>query len=74
MNALTSTTFKLTTLALSAAMTLSLTGVVINGFQHQADTTTMVQLPTVIIVGHRDAVTVPDTLQADAKAIVKSGA
>lgn len=74
MNALTSTTFKLTTLVLSAAMTLSLTGAVIKSFQHQADTTSMVQLPTVIIIGHRDAVTVPDTLQADAKAVVKSGA
>lgn len=74
MNALTSTTFKLTTLVLSAAMTLSLTGAVITSFQHQAEPMTMVQLPTVTIIGHRDAVTVPDTLQADAKAVVKSGA
>lgn len=74
MNALTSTTLKLSTLALSAAMTLSLTGAVIKGFQHQADTATVVQLPTVVIIGHRDAVTVPNTLQADAKAVVKSGA
>ena len=72
MNALTSTTFKLTTLALSAAMTLSLTGAVIKGFQYQADATTVVQLPTVVIIGHRDAVTVPDTLQADAKPVAKS--
>ncbi len=72
MNALTSTTFKLTTLALSAAMTLSLTGVVIKSFQHQADTATVVQLPTVVIIGHRDAVTVPNTLQADAKPVAKS--
>ena len=74
MNALTSTTFKLTTLVLSAAMTLSLTGAVIKSFEHQVDTTTVVQLPTVIIIGHRDAVTSPDTLQADAKPVVKSGA
>ena len=72
MNALTSTTFKLTTLALSAAMTLSLTGAVITSFQPKADTATVVQLPTVVIVGHRDPVTVPDTLQADAKPVAKS--
>jgi hypothetical protein len=72
MNALTSTTFKLTTLALSAAMTLSLTGAVIQSFQPQMDTTTVVQLPTVVIIGHRDVVTVTDTLQADAKPVAKS--
>ncbi len=74
MNALTSTTFKLTTLVLSAAMTLTLTAAVIESFERQIDTTTLVQLPTVVIIGHRAAVTVPDTLQADAKAVVKSGA
>ena len=74
MNALTSNTFKLTSLVFSAAMTLTLTWAVIQSFQHQADTTTMMQLPTVIVIGHRDAVTVPDTLQADAKDVVKSGA
>ena len=73
MNALTSTTFKLTTLALSAAMTWSLAGAVVEGFTHQAEVT-VVQLPTVIIIGHRNAVTVPDTLQADAKPVAKSGA
>ncbi len=74
MNALTSTTFKLTTLVLSAAMTLSLTGLVVTIFQPQMTTTAVVQLPTVVIIGHRDPVTVPDTLQADAKAVIKSGA
>ena len=74
MNALTSTTFKLATLAMSAAMTLSLGGAVINGFQHQADTTTVVQLPTVVIIGHREAGEPPATLQADAKPVLKSGA
>lgn len=73
MNALTSTTIKFTTLALSAAMTLSLAGAVIEGFTRPTETA-IVQLPTVIIIGHRDAVDVPDTLQADAKAVVKSGA
>ncbi len=73
MNALTSTTFKLTTLALSAAMTLSLAGTVVGGFHHQPEAA-VVQLPTVIIIGHRDALDVPDTLQADAKPVAKSGA
>lgn len=73
MNALTSTPFKLTALALSAAMTLSLAGAVIEGFTRQTEIA-IVQLPTVVIIGHRDAVSVPDTLQADAKPVVKSGA
>ena len=73
MNALTSTPFKLTALALSAAMTLSLAGAVIEGFTRQTEIA-IVQLPTVFIIGHRDAVSVPDTLQADAKPVVKSGA
>lgn len=73
MNALTSTTFKLTTLALSAAMTLSLAGSVVEGFTRQSEVA-VVQLPTVVIIGHRDAVAVPNTLQADAKPVTKSGA
>ena len=73
MNALTSTSFKLTALALSAAMTLSLAGAVIEGFTRKTEIA-IVQLPTVVIIGHRDAVSVPDTLQADAKPVVKSGA
>jgi hypothetical protein len=78
MNALTSTSFKLSAMALSAALTLSLTGAVIQSFQHNAarteTTIARVQMPTVVIIGHRDAVVVPDTLQADAKLVVKSGA
>ena len=73
MNTLTSTPFKLTALALSAAMTLSLAGAVIEGFNRQTEAV-IVQLPTVVIIGHRDAVALPDTLQADAKPVVKSGA
>ena len=73
MNALTTTSFKLTALALSAAMTLSLAGAVIESFTPQTEIA-IVQLPTVVIIGHRDAVSVPDTLQADAKPVVKSGA
>ena len=73
MNALTSTTSKLTALALSAAMTLSLAGAVIGGLTSQYEPA-IVQLPSVIIIGHRDGVKVPVTLQADAKPLVKSGA
>ena len=73
MNALTTTSFKLTALALSAAMTLSLAGAVIESFTRQTEIA-IVQLPTVVIIGHRDAVSVPDTLQAYAKPVVKSGA
>ncbi len=73
MNALTSTPFKFNALALSAAMTLSLAGAVIGGFTRHSEPT-VVQLPTVIIIGHRDAVAPPDTLQADVKPVVKSGA
>ncbi len=70
MNAQTSTPFKFTALVLSAAMTLSLAGAVVRGFTHPPEIA-MVQLPTVVIIGYRDGVTVPDTLQANAKPTVK---
>ena len=72
MNALTTTSFKLTTLALSAGFVWAALGGLVDGFQHQAVAQHMVQLPTVIVIGHRDAVEVPSTLQADAKPVVKT--
>lgn len=82
MNALTSTPLKLTTLALSAALTWSLMGAVVESFNLQSPATTVVQLPTVVIIGHRDATSAPEILRAsanvnansNAKAAVKSGA
>lgn len=77
MHPLTSLPLKLTTLMLSAALTLSLSGAVVKSFQHAAPSaeSMIVQLPTVVVVGHRDAVVqVPDTLQAKARVAVKPGA
>ena len=71
MNALTSTSFKLTTLALSAGLVWSGMGGLIEGFQHQGAVTQVVQLPTVVIIGHREVVESPLTLQADAKPVAK---
>ena len=73
MNPLTSTSSKLSTLALSAAMTLALAGAVVGSFSVPTESAT-VRLPTVIIIGHRDAPVAPQTLQADAKPVLKSGA
>ncbi len=72
MNALTTTSFKLTTLALSAGFVWAAMGGLVDGFQHQALAQNMVHLPTVIVIGHRDPVEAPLTLQARAKPMVKT--
>lgn len=71
MNALTSTSFKLTTLVLCAGLVWSGMGGLVDGFEHQAVAQRTVQLPTVIVIGHREPVEPPLTLQADAKPVVK---
>lgn len=63
---LTSSATKVAILALSAGMALSSFGAVAFGFQAQAHTTPVFELPQVVVIGYRASVS-PDTLQAAVK-------
>ena len=68
---LTSTSTKLAVLALSAGLLVSTFTSVTLGFESSAHHVTVVELPTVVVVGQRSSVA-PDSVQAVAKLTAKA--
>lgn len=68
---LTSTSTKLAVLALSAGLVMSTFTSVTLGFESSAQHVTVVELPTVVVIGQRASL-VTDAAQAAAKASTKS--
>lgn len=68
---LTSTSTKLAVLALSAGLAVSTFTSVTLGFESSARQVTVIELPTVVVVGQRASV-VNDTAQAAAKVTTKA--
>ena len=68
---LTSTSTKLAVLALSAGLAVSTFTSVTLGFESSARPVTVIELPTVVVVGQRASV-VNDTAQAAAKVTTKA--
>ena len=68
---LTSTSTKLAVLALSAGLAVSTFTSVTLGFESSARQVTVIELPTVVVVGQRASV-VNDTAQAAAKVATKA--
>lgn len=71
MYTLTSTSTKLAALALSAAVSAVSLGSVVLSFQTPEATVSVIELPTVVIIGYRASLNL-DTMQAAAKTSAKA--